>query len=101
MNTVSPLIFVDTSAWLAWVNRNDPNHHRAGQHMETRPRLITSNFVIDETITLALKRMGHSSATRLGEVLWSGNRARIVYVSKSGSHSSATSIRLLIFPLLL
>lgn len=84
----STFVFVDTSAWGAWINRDDLNYSRARQFMATRPRLLTSNFVIDETITLILKRMGYAAAARLGDTLWDGSRARIIYVSKADQRAA-------------
>jgi predicted nucleic acid-binding protein len=63
-------LFVDTSAWFAFVNRSDPEHVRARQAIEAfRGRLLTSNFVFDETVTLCRYRLGHEAAVRVGETL--------------------------------
>ena len=45
--------FVDTSAWFAYVNRLDPDHTRIRSVFQTfQGRLVTSNFIFDETVTL-------------------------------------------------
>jgi predicted nucleic acid-binding protein len=62
-------LFVDTSAWLAYANRADESHIKvrdAFKHFEGR--LVTTNFVFDETVTL-LQRVGHAAAVLVGEVL--------------------------------
>jgi len=62
--------FVDTSAWFAYANRQDPDHRRIRAALQTfQGRLITSNFVFDETVTLCLYRLGRQVAATVGEVL--------------------------------
>jgi len=63
-------LFVDTSAWFALVNRGDPDHAVARETIESlHGRLVTSNFVFDETVTLCLYRLGHPTAVRVGTTL--------------------------------
>jgi hypothetical protein len=67
---VTELVFVDTSAWYALVNRQDPEHRATNQLLEQqRGHLVTSNYVFDETVTLCLRRLGHSAALRVGTAL--------------------------------
>jgi predicted nucleic acid-binding protein len=62
--------FVDTSAWFAYANRHDPDHTPIRNALQTfQGRLITSNFIFDETVTLCLYRLGHQVAATVGEVL--------------------------------
>jgi predicted nucleic acid-binding protein len=62
--------FVDTSAWFAYVNRLDPNHTRIRSLLQTfQGRLVTSNFIFDETVTLCLYRLAYRVAAMVGEVL--------------------------------
>jgi predicted nucleic acid-binding protein len=62
--------FVDTSAWFAYANRHDPDHARIRNVLRAfQGRLITSNFIFDETVTLCLYRLGYQVAARVGEVL--------------------------------
>ena len=45
--------FVDTSAWFAYANRQDPDHTRVRNVLRTfQGLLMTSNFIFDETVTL-------------------------------------------------
>ncbi len=63
-------LFVDTSAWFAFTNRSDPNHDIVAALLaEFKGRLVTSNFVFDETVTLCLYRAGHAAAERVGLTL--------------------------------
>ena len=63
-------LFVDTSAWFAFVNRRDPDHDAVRSVLRNfRGRLVTSNFVFDETVTLCLYRLGHDASSRVGPAL--------------------------------
>jgi uncharacterized protein len=62
--------FVDTSAWFAYANREDPDHQRIRNVLRTfQGRLLTSNFIFDETVTLCLYRLGYQVAATVGKVL--------------------------------
>lgn len=63
-------IFVDTGAWYALVDSADPDHGRVvACFREYRGRLVTSNYVFDESVTLARYRLSWEVAFRLGEQL--------------------------------
>lgn len=63
-------LFVDTSAWFAYVNRKDPDHGPVRTVLRAfQGRLVTSNYIFDETITLCLDRLGHSTAAVIGATL--------------------------------
>lgn len=63
-------LFVDTSAWFAYANRRDRDHKAVRELLNGfRGRLATSNFVLDETISLCLYRLGHDVAQRIGAAL--------------------------------
>ena len=56
-------IFVDTSAFYALADRTDCLHSPAVRFVETNERLlVTSNFVVHETVTLLRMRLGHAAA---------------------------------------
>ncbi len=63
-------LFVDTSAWFAYANRKDPEHERVREIMHTFPgRLVTTNYIFDETVSLCLYRLGHDVACMVGSAL--------------------------------
>jgi uncharacterized protein len=70
-------LFVDTSAWLA-MNDNSDQHHaetmaKAALIKKKRIDLITSDYVIDESLTIIRMRLSHKAAVLFGEsVLKSG-----------------------------
>ncbi|MEM7481050.1 MAG: PIN domain-containing protein [Acidobacteriota bacterium] len=63
-------LFVDTSVWFAYVNRRDPDHASVCELIRSfEGRLMTSNYVFDETVTLCRMRLGHPIGQRVGTVL--------------------------------
>ena len=77
------LIFVDTSAWCAYFDESEVNHSVAVSLMDDVPfPLITSNYVIDETLTLINIRAGHSQAVTIGERLFAGYPARLIRITE-------------------
>ena len=65
--------FVDSSGWYALIDRRDPSHTRAADLSRTLIRdgwrLLTTDYVIDESCTLARVRAGSRAAGRLLDLL--------------------------------
>ena len=59
-------LFVDTGAWFALNSRNDENHHTAAgfvRRFKKEPVLFyTTDYVVDETVTLLRFKVSHSQA---------------------------------------
>ena len=63
-------LFVDTSAWLAYVDRADPDHGPMAKALRTfEGRLVTTNFVFDETVTFCQRRLNHATTLLVGDLL--------------------------------
>ena len=63
-------VFVDTSAWYAYIRADDPDHKAVKISIEQwAGRLLTSNFVFDEVVTLVRGRLGVAKAERVGNTL--------------------------------
>src|SRR5687768_8671427 len=61
------MIFVDTGAWYASLVPTDPDHARAVQWLGTNHSpLLTTDYVIDETLTLLRVRGERKRALLLG-----------------------------------
>ncbi len=75
-------IFVDTSAWCAYFDKTDAEHTSAAQFMNqlTLP-LITSNYIVDETLTLIQDRMGRHLAIRIGKQFFAEQIAQVVRIT--------------------
>jgi uncharacterized protein len=59
-------LFVDTGGWMACADAADPAHARASAArdtaLETGLALVTTDFVVDETLTLLRVRLGLAAA---------------------------------------
>ncbi len=75
-------LFVDTSCWYALTNRRDPDHDatRAVLHA-FEGRLVTSNYVFDETITLCRYRLSHEVASTVGQTLLDAGTVDLIRVT--------------------
>ena len=75
--------FVDTGAWYALVDRKDPDHRRVADFLEDQPlRLVTTNFVFDESVTLIRYRLGFAAAKSFGDHLLSAGIASLLPVGQ-------------------
>jgi predicted nucleic acid-binding protein len=79
------MIFVDTSAFLALVNRRDIHHSKALDFkdtcLKTGQTLISSDYVLDESYTIVRLRAGHAIAVQFGEILRKSQFIRIEYIT--------------------
>jgi len=86
---LSHIVFVDSSAWFALKDTKDPHYDAAMQFlMAFTGKLITTNFVVDETITLTLRNLGYKAARELGHELWSQKYANVVYISQADQRAA-------------
>jgi uncharacterized protein len=64
----SKLLFVDTAGWMALSDGADPDHERTcaarDQWLEGGGLLVSSDYVMDETLTLLRARLGLEAAER-------------------------------------
>ena len=75
-------VFVDTGAWFAYFVRRDPDHAAAIEWTrKNRQPLFTTDYVIDELLTLLKLRESHRVAAAAGEALLQQNIARIERIS--------------------
>lgn len=76
------MIFVDTSAWAALFVPGDPQHGPARNwHEQNQDRLITSDYVLDELLTLLKTRFNIQAALRAGQSLWSERSCTLAYLT--------------------
>ena len=78
------MIFVDTGAFFAYAVPDDEHHQVASKWFrENRQPLITSDYVVDETLTLIRARTPGIRAIQLGGLLFSSSLAAIHYLTES------------------
>lgn len=74
------MTFVDTSGWFASLVPSDPDHPRAARWLGSYPgRLITTDYVIDETLTLLRSRGQPVLALDWGAAVFGPNSPAVVH----------------------
>ena len=75
------MIFLDTSAVVALLDRRDSEHERAKKAWKkaNREALVTTDLVLAEIVTLLRRRVGFEAACAAGERFLSGSVAEIRY----------------------
>jgi len=83
------VIFVDTGAWFAFFVESDPDHAALSAVMaRIADRLLTTDYVVDELLTL-LRARGHSAtALRVGQKLLEGRMCRLDFVTPTDVHQA-------------
>lgn len=78
------MIFVDTSAWFESIIPTETNHSIAAKWLSGNSQLLlTTDFVVDETLTLLRARGEDTSALRLGAQLFNGEIAQVYYLNEA------------------
>ena len=80
-------LFGDSSAWLAFFDRRQPEHDSLRRTVNALSRqsltIYVTDYVIDETLTLILARVGHLTAVACGEWLLSSPIVKVVRIEPS------------------
>ena len=77
------MVFVDTSAWFAAVVPSDPNHPHAANWLATNSEvLITTDYIIDETLTLLRARGERQRAKLLGNKFFEASIAEVYFLTE-------------------
>jgi predicted nucleic acid-binding protein len=75
------MILVDTGAWYASVVPTDPDHAAAVAWLDgNHELLLTTDYIVDETLTLLLARGQKSRAISFGTALMKGQLAKIHFI---------------------
>lgn len=79
-------LFVDTSAWLALNDKNDQYHNSAiakiSDIKKHKIELITSEYIVDESITLIRYRISHQAVVTFGDSLLNSSIVSIIDVTQ-------------------
>jgi hypothetical protein len=77
-----PYVFVDTSAWYALLDKSDANHQAAVKLKDSLVHpMVTSNYIADETITLARTHLGYGVAVEIGQKLCDESIANLIHIT--------------------
>jgi predicted nucleic acid-binding protein len=83
------MIFVDSGAWFASIVPIDADHEAASAWftLNTEP-LITTDYVIDETLTLMKARGESTRALQLGHAFFHGALTAVHYLTADDIHAA-------------
>ncbi len=78
------MVFVDTSAWFAFFLPVDPHHQRVHSwFMSSGERLVTTDYIVDETLTLLLARRELRRARGAGRLFFESDVVRMHFISEA------------------
>jgi predicted nucleic acid-binding protein len=81
------VIFVDTGAWFARFVADDPAHAQVVTWFSTnREPLVTSDYCVDETLTLLVARKRPNLAIEAGRELFDESIARLYFLISQQIH---------------
>jgi predicted nucleic acid-binding protein len=81
------MIFVDTSAWFARFSPDDPQHDLLLEWFASnKTPLITSDYCVDETLTLLSTRGRKTLAIEVGRILFDESVAKLHFVAREEVH---------------
>ena len=90
-------VFADTSALYAFVNRRDVHHRRAAALVKELARagrpIITSDYIVAETINLAVARRAPNVAERLLDLIEQSKGIRIEWIGTERFQASKNFFR--------
>lgn len=82
-------IFIDTTAFLALANQDDDNHYQAEKFINTwkdrlpeYKNLMTSDYIVSETITKIRFWIGNEEAIEFGKNLLNSNLVEIIHTTE-------------------
>ena len=80
-------IFVDTGAWVSIAMKRDKHHSAAIQMLQQFQQknisLITSDYILDEVLTLVRKRSTHEDAKRIGTAILESSVVRLERIDET------------------
>lgn len=83
-------IFVDTSGWIAAIDKKDHNHAKVKNWLDQHRGhpLLTTNFVVDETFTFLRRRIGHNSTLKFGKTLLGSRLTQMIHITAQDFQSA-------------
>src|SRR5437879_1324413 len=86
------VLFVDTAGWMACADASDPFHRRAvaarDSWLEGGGLFVTSDYVVDETLTLLRIRLGIDAAEAWWRQVDGNSRVRWEYINLARAGAS-------------
>jgi len=86
-------VFMDTAGFLALWDAADDHHERAvrlqSDLARKRRRFLTSDYILDETVTLLLVRHSHAAASDFLHTITASESLRLEWVDSDRFHTAA------------
>jgi len=78
-------LFIDTAGWMAMADAKDPLHQKSvqfrDQSLEQGTILVTSNYILDETLTLIRMRLGIEAAEKWWGLVSESHRCNVEWIT--------------------
>jgi uncharacterized protein len=89
------MVFVDAGAFFAWYVRRDSLHQIAVTRFRDLEdtRLITTNHVVDETLTLIARKISYSFAAVIAQRFYAPNPIDIVHTDRADESAAVPIFR--------
>ncbi len=88
------MVLVDTGAWYASLIPTDPDHAAATAWLtQNHEPLITTDYIIDETLTLLQARGQKQRALLLADAFLAGSLATIHFITQTEFHQALDVFR--------
>ncbi len=92
------MIFVDTSAWYALESPDDVNHDEAIDFREELQKgmhgsLVTSDYVLDETLTLLIAQKNARTATAFADKLFRSKSLHLSWIDRGVFETSLNLLK--------
>lgn len=85
-------LFVDTAGWISMADAKDPLYQDSIQYrdrsLERGAILVTSNYVVDETLTLIRMRLGTDSAEKWRDLIGRSSRCCVEWITPERSEKA-------------
>lgn len=79
---------IDTSAWYAYFNKKDPQHHNITSIFQDDNIFCTSNLVFLETVALMQKRVGKKASLKASSILLNEKIVNFIILDKEQMEKS-------------
>jgi len=87
-------LFVDTAGWMALADGNDPAHDASrsarDRWLEQGGILVTSDYVLDEALTLVRARLGLQAARQWWDQVGTSPRVRVEWIDHTRAEKART-----------
>ena len=96
-STRASQLFIDTWGWLALADARDPAHKdvvRERRLRSSRGELVTTDYVLDETITRLYSRSPYSSARRFSDAVFEASALGFLQIERIGVDRFAAAYEL-------